>query len=197
MSDNENHGSDFLRALIDAASRNPLSAALIGMGALWFVGERVWEGGVRPTIDQASDVIGSATSKMRGYRGTDQQPSLTELFRRQPLALGIFGAAIGAGLAAALPLTRKESELLAETSGEFKAKAREVVNTQAGRLEDAAERALQAAADEAEKQGLTPEGMRSAKDTVASKVGHVFDAANEGIRKGNERPAQPTDRGTG
>lgn len=182
MSNEANQGSSFLRDLTDAASRNPLSAALIGMGTLWFVGERAWEGAVRPTLDQAADVIGSVKSQARGYRGAADQPGLTELFRRQPLALGILGAAIGAGLAAALPMTRKESELMGENSDELKTKARGVLEQQAGRVGDAAERALQAAADEAEKQGLTPEGLKSAKDSVASKVGRVVDAANEGIR---------------
>ncbi|MBV9456571.1 MAG: hypothetical protein JO141_03495 [Bradyrhizobium sp.] len=194
MSNNGNRSSNFLRELTDAASRNPLSAALIGMGTLWFVGERAWEGAVRPTLDQASDVIGSAKSQVRRYRESTDQPGLTELFRRQPLALGILGAAIGAGLAAALPLTRKESELLGESSDELKAKAREAVEKQAGRVGDAAERALHAAADEAEKQGLTPEGLKSAKESVASKVGHVMDAANEGIRKRNGGPARSSSK---
>jgi len=196
MSNYGNQGSNFLRDLADAASRNPLSAALIGMGTLWFVGERTWEGAVRPTLDQATDVIGSATSQVRGYRGAADQLGLAELFRRQPLALGILGAAIGAGLAAALPLTRKESELMGESSDELKTKARGVLEQQAGRVGDAAGRALQAAADEAEKQGLTPEGLKSAKDSVASKVGRVVDAANEGIHKRNDGQVQsPRDRG--
>jgi hypothetical protein len=197
MSNNGNQGSNFMRDLTDAASRNPLSAALIGMGTLWFVGERAWQGAVRPTIDQASGVTESATSQVRRYRETADPQGLTELFRRQPLALGILGAAIGAGLAAALPLSRKESELMGKSSDELRAKAREAMETQAGRFGDAAERGLHAAADEAEKQGLTPEGLKSAKDSVASKVSRVVEAANEGIRNHNGPARSSSDRGPG
>jgi hypothetical protein len=188
VSEDRDGGSNFLRDLSDAASRNPLSAALIGVGTLWFLGERAWHSGVRPTIDQAADMVGYAASQMRTYRGSrtaeaDDQRSLAELFRRQPLALGVLGVAIGAGLAAALPPTRTENELAGESSDELKAKARDIAKTQAGRVEDTAERVLHAAADEAEKQGLSPKGLRSAKDRVAAKVENVVDAAKEGIRK--------------
>ena len=41
MSDISERGTDFVRDLGDAARKNPLSAALIGMGVLWlFTGSR-------------------------------------------------------------------------------------------------------------------------------------------------------------
>lgn len=194
MSDNRELGSNFLRDLTDAASRNPLSAALIGMGAVWILGERVWQG-VRPVMEQAPDLVGAAAARLRpnggrGYARSDDLPALTELFRQQPLALGVLGVAIGAGLAAALPSTRMESELLGESSAELKATARDLARQQTERVQDAAERALHAAADEAERQGLTPEGLKSAKDSVAAKLGNVLDAANEGVRKGGGQPSE-------
>ena len=184
MSDNQDQGSNVLRDLSSAASRNPLSAALIGMGALWFLGDRAWQAGVRPTIDQASEVIGSAMSRARPEHSrrddADDQWSLSRLFREQPLALGVIGAAIGAGLAAALPASPTENQLLGEASDELKAKAQEFAGTQASRAGEAAERALHAAAEEAEKQGLSPEGLKSAKDSVAEKLERVAEAAKGG-----------------
>jgi vacuolar-type H+-ATPase subunit H len=186
VSENRDHGSNYLRDLTDAASRNPLSAALIGMGALWFLGDKAWQGAGRPTIDQASDVVGSAISRIR-KPDADGQWGLTELFRQQPLALGVVGLAIGAGLAATLPSTFMETQLMGESSDELKAKAREFANDQADRAENAAERALGAATEEAQKQGLTREGLKSAKDSAGAKLERVVEAANQGISDRNGR----------
>jgi hypothetical protein len=182
VSENRDHGSNYLRDLSDAASRNPLSAALIGMGALWFLGDKAWQGAGRPSIGQASDAVGSAISRIgldRREQSADGRSGLTELFRRQPLALGVIGLAIGAGLAAALPSTAMEAQLMGEGSDEFKAKAREFANDQADRAESAAERALDAGTEEAQKQGLTLDGLKSAKDGVGAKVERVVEAANQ------------------
>jgi hypothetical protein len=53
MSDISEKGSDFVRDLGDAASRNPIAAALIGMGVLWlFTGGR--------TAERVGDLVRSA-----------------------------------------------------------------------------------------------------------------------------------------
>jgi hypothetical protein len=62
-------GSDFIRDLSDAARKNPLSAALIGMGVLWlFTGNRsVARGGdyVRAGLDRIPDAAGNAFDAAR------------------------------------------------------------------------------------------------------------------------------------
>src|ERR1700722_10683377 len=50
MSDTSERGSDFIRDLGNAARKNPLSAALIGMGVLW-----LFTGG-RP-VERAGDFV--------------------------------------------------------------------------------------------------------------------------------------------
>lgn len=65
MSDISERGSDFIRDLGDAARKNPLSAALIGMGVLWlFTGgrpvERAGDYVRRTGFDRVADGAGNA-----------------------------------------------------------------------------------------------------------------------------------------
>jgi|SRR6185437_10254091 hypothetical protein len=243
MTDVAEHGSNFLRDLGDAASRNPLAAALIGMGVLWLFsggGPNRGAKAVRPVPNQASDAaddtVPSASSSMRSGaksvggatssvaekvqssaaaalhsavragrqqadtiseyarsmpEGTEMmdnvRSNLTEVFRRQPLALGAVGLAIGAGIAAALPSTRTEAEYLGGTSDSMKQKAQEFAAEQATRAGKVAERALNAGAEEARSQGLTMEGAKSAAAETAGKLERVVDAAKKGAVQAHAR----------
>jgi hypothetical protein len=75
-----------------------------------------------------------------------------------PLVLGAVGLAVGALAAALLPSTRREDELMGAAADELKRRAGEVASSGAHKLQEAAESATdaatQAAADEAERQGL-------------------------------------------
>jgi hypothetical protein len=107
--------------------------------------------------------------------------NLTELFKAQPLALGAFGLAIGAGIAAALPPSEVEAAYLGETSDTVKAKATEFAAEQTDRASKVAEGVMRAVTDEARKQGLTIEGAKSAAGEISAKVGRVGDAAAKSI----------------
>jgi hypothetical protein len=236
MTDFAEQGSNFLRDLGNAASRNPLAAALIGMGLLWLfsgrgpnIGAKTVRSGMNRVSDAADDAVGRASSTMRagaesvggtvssaaetvqssaaavldhaarlGRQQADTiseyarsmpeaadmidnvRSNLTEVFRRQPLALGAVGLAIGAGVAAALPSTRTEAEYLGETSDSIKEKAQEFAAEQATRAGNVAERALNAAAEEARSQGLSMEGAKSAAAEMGGKLERVVDAAKQG-----------------
>lgn len=74
MSDMSERGSEFVRELGDAARRNPISAALIGMGVLWLftggrtaerVGELVRNTGIDRVPDAAGDALDAARSTLR------------------------------------------------------------------------------------------------------------------------------------
>ncbi len=106
--------------------------------------------------------------------------SLTDLFEAQPLALGAIGLAIGAGIAAAVPVTKTESEYLGEASDTFREKAKQFADEQSTRAADVAQQAFKAAAEETQRQGLTVKGAKSAADEVSKKVGRVADAASKG-----------------
>jgi hypothetical protein len=186
----------FLRDLGDAAGRHPISATLIGMGALWLLsGQALRSERARPIVDRASDALRPLGSGVRSgmqsvasswedfdtneaaERIADIRSTLTEIFRRQPLALGVIGLAIGAGMAAALPMTEKETELLGEASDEFKERAEEFATEQAEHAKDRAKRAVDAAAEEARNQGLSQEGVKSTAQDLSQKLERVFEAA--------------------
>ena len=110
--------------------------------------------------------------------------NLAELFEAQPLALGVIGLAIGAGIAAALPPTKAESEYLGETSEAVQEKAKRF----AGEAKEVAEDAFNAAAEEARRQRLTLEGAKSAADEVSQRASRVAGAATG---KGESEPVTP------
>ncbi len=200
-------------SLVDAARENPMSAALIGMGALWlFMGgnrmsliggdgrsslvgtvahgtgtvakgaahaaSRAGEA-VSSTVSSAAsgvaDTVSSAAHRVSDYvggqiHGVDAQsayhdPNLApeqsdyssgqerydvsgygqnrsfmsrhapiatlrnnmqDMFERNPMALGVAGLVLGAGIAASLPLTRKEQETLGAAGDVVRQKASEV-----------------------------------------------------------------------
>lgn len=235
----EEKGSDFIHDLGDAVRKNPVSAALIGMGVLWLfsgskpvamAGEFVRTGldrlpdakgdafdGARSTLrsgtasvgERATSVTGamsdgaagtadnaarygreyadSASSYVSSIPGTGSEmfetirSNLSEVFKAQPLALGVVGLAIGVGIAAALPATELESDYLGEASDAAKAKASEFASAQADRVSAVAGDVMEAVADEAQRQGLTLESAKSAVGDISAKVGRVVDAAGKGF----------------
>jgi hypothetical protein len=233
-------GSDFIQDLGEAVRKNPLSAALIGMGVLWlFTGSRPVEttgdfvrnasldriphaagnafDAARSTVRSGTDAIGERVASVKGAAregavdaldnvtrygrdyadraseyvtsipGTSTEifdtvrSNLSDVFRVQPLALGAVGIAIGAGIAAALPATQLETDSLGEISDAVKAKATEFATEQTNRVTMAAENVVDAATEEARKQGLTLEGAKSATGDISARVGRVVDAARKGI----------------
>jgi hypothetical protein len=238
MNDVSEKATDFVRDLGDAVRRNPVSAALIGMGIVWMFsgriaglsGEAARRAGLDRIPDAAGDAFDAAGSAVKsGARavsdsvgsvagnvqtsaaavvdkasqfgrqqaevvsdyakslpgfGADMigeaRSSLAELFRTQPLALGAIGLAIGAGIAAALPATDLEAEVLGETADTVKEKARQFASEQVSRAKSAAESVVSAAATEARNQGLTVEGVKSAAGDISEKLGRVASAAQKG-----------------
>jgi hypothetical protein len=240
MSDISERGSDFIRDLGESARRNPVSAALIGMGILWlFTGnrplERAGEIARQAVFDRIPDVAGnafqaasstfrsgadslgeqvaSANHVMRdagagawdsaarfGREQVDSaaeyarsipdsaadmldmaRSNLADLFSAQPLALGAIGLAIGAGIAAALPASEAEINYIDETSNAVKAKAADFAAEQTARATEVAGDVLEAATEEARKQGLTIESAKSAVGEISKKVGRVVETAERGI----------------
>jgi hypothetical protein len=107
--------------------------------------------------------------------------NLSDIFERQPLALGAIGLAIGAGIAAALPPSDVEAEYLGEASDNIKAKAAEFAGEQAERVTAVAGHVMEAVTDEARKQGFTLDGAKAAAADISAKVGRVAEVAGKGI----------------
>ncbi|HEY0328445.1 MAG TPA: hypothetical protein VGC77_05035 [Rhodopseudomonas sp.] len=140
-----------------------------------------------------SNVAGTASDFAQAIpeRGADLFASargrLSDMLEEQPLLLGAVGIAIGAGIAASLPTTRLEAEYFGETSDELKARAAEFVGEQSGRVQEFASSALDAAGDEAERQGLTPDQLKAVARDVGDKIKRVADSAGHRGQSAEQR----------
>jgi hypothetical protein len=225
--------SDFLSDLGEAVKRNPLPAALVGMGVMWLFGNRSQFGGAGSdlarnfgqntgsllrsassdvqsgvlTASQAAsdriasgvDAVKDGASRMSETVSSSFEPvpamlgdafdnvrdNLSEAFRRQPLALGVLGLALGAGVAASMPISDAENAYLGDTSDLVKAKAGEIFEEKSQEAVEIGAKVIDAVADEAEKQGLTPSKLKSAAMELKDKVVRVGDAAHG---MGNQQP---------
>jgi hypothetical protein len=109
--------------------------------------------------------------------------NLTDLFKAQPLALGVIGLAIGAGMAAAIPGTEIEKSYLGETAKALKNKTAELAGQQVEKVTTLANDVMDATAEEAREQGLTIEGARAAAGDVVGKLSRIADAAQQAVSK--------------
>ncbi len=147
-------------------------------------------GGIRDKANSSFDALretgADAVNQAAEFARTMPDPSdvfeaardkLTELFKAQPLALGAIGLAIGAGIATALPGTEIENAYLGEASETVRSKAAEVAGHQVENATTLATQVIDAAGEEARKQGLTTEGAKAVADDLANRVGRVVDAA--------------------
>ena len=237
MKETSEHATDFVRDLGGAVRKNPISAALIGMGVVWLFAGRtrlsnpiegftgvanaaqdVWrgaasnlktgaegiEGGVSAAsatlrkqganfVDGISEKSGELAGSISDYADyipgvatnllDDVQTNMGELFRSQPLALGAIGVAMGAAIAASIPVTDTETEYLGETSDFVKQKVNEIAAEKARDTAELGESVVDAMADEARKQGLTADGVNSAADGIAEKISRVAGAVESADRQ--------------
>lgn len=154
--------ADYMRNLRGSVSTNPLPVALVGIGLAWLMAadrmDRRSGGpsyGSEAGTSRMSEMKESAQEKMQGMKesmasGRQKLDETTRMARErmdqlrgsydrvvaeQPLALGAIGLAIGAVMAAALPATRKEEQLLSGTREKIADKASELAHqaTEKGR----------------------------------------------------------------
>ena len=107
--------------------------------------------------DQASDGTAGLIATLR--------ETFADLLERQPLALGVLGLAIGAGVAAALPPIAAE-QALTDAFGDLK-----------GSVRDGLGSAFSRATAEARAQGLTIEAASNAVSSVGNKISDVAHGA--------------------
>jgi hypothetical protein len=108
-----------------------------------------------------------------GYYGRRARHGVLRTLDEQPLVLGAIGLAIGAALGAALPPSETEDRLMGEARDEALRRATKAGRKQAEKARAAAGAVVQAAREEADKQGLMPESKPSTSgpSAEASEVG--------------------------
>jgi hypothetical protein len=179
MSDaNTTSAGDLTRSLSGAIQFHPLPAALIGMGLVWLLG-----GGKSLLKGAGSGIVTDGIAKIDGSgaasfgasssRFATAQSNIADLMERQPLVLGAIGLGVGAAMAAALPSTAVESDLLGQASADFQSRTRELAEKVTDRAADLADGVTAAVANEAQAQGLTTESLKQSASDASRKVQNV------------------------
>jgi hypothetical protein len=163
----------------DAASRTAARATDAGFSGYQATTE---------AASRAAETISNATASAAGALQestvkwtSGAQRTLSDLLERQPLLLGAVGLAIGAGIAASLPITEAEKNVMAEVSDFVREKVSEKAAEITGQMKQMADAAL----NEAKAQGITPETVGDAVQALANKVaGDGTSASGAGASRG-------------
>ena len=127
---NTTSAGELTRSLSSAIQTHPLPAALIGMGLVWLFsgGKSLISAGGGET--DVRDVTKRASSNATSFGASNSRAfaaaSIADLMDRQPLVLGAIGLSVGAAMAAALPSTAVEADLLGQASADLQARTREI-----------------------------------------------------------------------
>jgi hypothetical protein len=185
MSDaNNTSAGDLTRSLSTAIQSHPLPAALIGMGLVWVFGGGKsllnaggGEAGGAKNASSDTPSFGASNSRFAAA-----QSNIADLMDRQPLVLGAIGLGVGAAMAAALPSTSVETDLLGQASADLQARARVVAEDVTVRAADLADGVTAAITKEAEAQGLTAESLKQSASEASRKVQNIAVQFTERLR---------------
>lgn len=191
MSDvNTTSAGDLTRSLSSAIQSHPLPAALIGMGLVWLFsgGKSLLSAGGEGATESSGAKRGISNATAIGASNSPvfaaAQSNIVDLMNRQPLVLGAIGLSVGAAMAAALPPTAVEADLMGQASADLQARTREVAGDVTDRVADLADGVTAAIAKEAQAQGLTPNGLAQSAQQAGRKVQNVISHSAELLRSG-------------
>jgi len=134
----------------------------------------------RSGIDAASHTGDQLSENLRQSRD-----SLFETIESHPFLVGGVGLLIGAVIASALPVSQAENRLFGDTSDNFKNRARDMASEGLEVAKTAAQGVYQESVSRAQKEGLSPEGVRQTVKGVGDKVKNVVQQAADAF---NEKP---------
>ena len=150
---------------------------------------------VRDGVNKASGAGGYV-----GQTAARTQSAAMDLFHRNPMLVAGAGLAVGALLAAIMPTTEVEGQLLDKVAPDLKQKASGLIDQGYEAASAAASDLYDGAIGRAKDQGLSPEGATSAASNFGEKVGAVIDAAIGGAEGGHpdhgRMSTEPSSSGT-
>lgn len=126
--------------------------------------------------DFAQSIPDSASDLLNETRST-----MSDLFKQQPLLVGAVGVAIGAGIAAAIPRTEMEASRFGDTSDDVKKTATDFASEKFEQFKTVAKEVAAAATEEARRQGLTSDELKSAAADLNAKAKRVAGATGESV----------------
>ena len=144
--------------------------------------------------DGAADMVSSIGEAVRGTArdlqrkagdsGQVMQGGFQTILAQDPFVLAALGVALGTAIGAALPRTELEDETLGAMGDQLRTAAGETLTAGVEQATEAAERAFDAAKEEADRQGLMPEDdTATVSERVSSVVGSAAAAAEEALRE--------------
>ena len=207
--------SDAMRGAADTVSGGVRSAGSGLSSAASSVSQAASQAGstISDAASSASGAVSQAASAMQrgahdvhdamssvGSRVADSGytagASIVHAFRDQPLLFGAVGLAIGAAIGAALPRTQTEDQYVGPASDSVKEQAQEVASEQYAHMREAADNTIEKVKSEAERQGLTNDGLGN----MAAKAGAVADTAmktaQKEVSKASDSFSAPTEKRT-
>jgi hypothetical protein len=138
--------------------------------------------GAASSLTGASLKLAKSAPTVNGQLFATARSNMADLLQQQPLLLGAFGLALGAGIAASLRITDTEADLLGEASANFQEKAQDFAANETKRAVNLADGVATTVVQEAHAQGLTPDGLKSTASEASQKVKNVLDQAMVSIR---------------
>ena len=139
--------------------------------------------------DGAADMVSSIGEAVRGTAkdlqrkagdsGQVMQGGFQTILAQDPFVLAALGVALGTAIGAALPRTELEDETLGAMGDQLRTAAGETLTAGVEQATEAAERAFDAAKEEADRQGLMPseDDTATVSERVSSVVGSAAAAA--------------------
>ena len=201
MSDITPSTGDFLKQLGAAVSKNPAPAALVGMGLIWLFTSKGSQyriaaeslGFVEQRAAGAAKSVGQSVEGQSRTQGvfdplganylSAMSSELSDLIQRQPLLLGAIGVAIGAGVAASLPISEIETDLLGDASAGIQDKARSLAVEESRQASSLAKNVTTAVEHEVRNQGLASENVKGVMSETREKLKNVIHAGVESARE--------------
>lgn len=149
------------------------------------------------TVNEAKDKISAAADSTKeklgevrdsintqaDYQVDSVQQNFRYMLREQPLVLLGAGLAVGAALGAGLPPTRREDKLMGETRDKLVDHAATVGNEYLDKTKAVASSAANAAAEEAEREGFTPETSKNKAEEIKDSTSRIINAGKEAAKK--------------
>ncbi len=148
----------------------------------------------RERMHQLSHGVSSGASHLSAVSrqsATRAKQGLDYMLHEQPLVLGAVGAVVGAALAATLPHSRREDELMGETRDAFVESARATSKAQAEKARQIAKSARDAALEQANQEGLTAESVTDKLKEGQEKAARVAEAASNAAKDEANRQGNP------
>ncbi len=157
------------------------------------------KGKISAAADSTKEKIGEVRDSINtqaNYQVDNVQQNFRYLLSEQPLVLLGAGLAVGAALGAGLPPTRREDKLMGETRDKLVDQAATVGNAYLDKTKAVASSATNAAAEEADREGFTPETGKNKAEEMKDSTRRIINAGREAAKKEADNQAIYTNMNT-